>query len=105
MKYRLVVKKSFFVALYRSANQSNEDFEEFYHRLQDNLDQIKDLKPHWMILTGDFNCRTKQFWPGDTDAPKEIALDELTESNNMTQSIDQPTNLESRGGGGYHALI
>ena len=25
----------FFVALYRSPNQSNEDFEEFYHKLQD----------------------------------------------------------------------
>ena len=54
-------KKVFFVALYRSPNQSNEDFEEFYHKLQDNLDQIKELKPHCMILMGDFNCHTKQF--------------------------------------------
>ena len=90
----MVLKKS---ALYRSPNKSNEDFEEFYHKLQDTLDQIKDLKPHCTILTGDFNCRTKQFWPGDIDSPKGIALDELIESNNMTQLIDQPTNLESRG--------
>ena len=54
------------------------------------------MKPHCMILMGDFNCRTKQFWPGDTNSPKGITLDELTESNNMTQLIDQPTNLESR---------
>ena len=93
----MVIKRSFFVALYHSPNLSNEDFEEFYHKLQDNLDQIKELKPHCTILTGDFNCRTKQFWPGDTDSPKGIALDELIESNNMTQLIDQPTNLESRG--------
>ena len=52
-------KKSFFVALYHSPNQSNKDFEEFYHKLQDNLDQIKELKPHCTILTGDFNCRTE----------------------------------------------
>ena len=63
-------RKVFYVALYRSPNQSNEDFEEFYHKLQDNLDQIKELKPHCTILTGDFNCRTKQFWPSDTDSPK-----------------------------------
>ena len=63
-------KKVFFVALYHSPNLSNEDFEEFYHKLQDNLDQIKELKPHCTILTGDFNCRTKQFWPGDTDSQK-----------------------------------
>ena len=49
------------------------------------------------ILTGDFNCRSTQFWPGDIDSLKGIALDELIESNNMTQLIDQPTNLEPRG--------
>ena len=90
-------KKVFFVALYHFPDQSNKDFEQFYHKLQDNLDQIKELKPHCTILTGDFNCRTEQFWPGDTDSPKGIALDELIESNNMTQLIDQLTNLESRG--------
>ena len=104
-KYHLVVKRSFFVALYHSPNQSNEDFEEFYHKLQDNLDQIKELKPHCTILTSDFNCRTKQFWPGDTDSPKGFALDELIESNNMTQLIDQPTNLESRGISGVDLII
>ena len=82
----------FFVALYRSPNQSNEDFEEFYHNLQDNFDQIKDLKPHCMILMSDFNSRTEQFLLGDTDSQKGIALDELIELNNMTQLIDQPTN-------------
>ena len=66
-KISLARKKVFFVALYRSRNQSNEDFEEFYHKLQNTLDQIKDLKPHCTILTGDFNCRTKQFWPGGAD--------------------------------------
>ena len=47
----LAVKRSFFVALYHSPNQSNEDFEEFHHKRQYNLDQIKDLKPHCTILT------------------------------------------------------
>ena len=61
------------------------------------LDRIKELKSHCTILMGDFNCRSKQFWPGDTDSSKVIALDELLESNNMTQLIDQPTNLELRG--------
>ena len=58
-KYCLVVKKSFFAALYRSPNQSNEDFEELYRKIQDTHDQIEDLKLHCTILTGDFNCRTK----------------------------------------------
>ena len=83
--------------MYRSPNQTNDEFEVFYNKLQDSLDQIKDAKSHCTILTGDFNCRLTQFWPGDIDSLKGIALDELIESNNMTQLIDQPTNLEPRG--------
>ena len=90
-------KKIFFVAVYRSPNQTNDEFEVFYNKLQDTLDKIKDAKPHSTILTGDFNCRSTQFWPGDIDSLKGIALDELIDSNNMTQLIDQPTNLEPRG--------
>ena len=80
--------------MYRSPNQTNEEFEVFYERLQETIDRIKDKKPHCIILAGDLNCRSKQFWPDDIDSPTGIALDELIESNNL---IDQPTNFESRG--------
>ena len=90
-------KKIFFIAMYRSPNQTNEEFEVFYERLQETIDRIKDKQPHCIILTGDLNCRSKQFWPDDIDSPTGIALDELIESNNLTQLIDQPTNFESRG--------
>ena len=43
------------------------------------------------------NCRSKQFWSDDIDSLKRVALDELIESNNLTQLIDQPTNFEPRG--------
>ena len=69
-------KKHFFVAMYRSPNQTNDEFEAFYNNLQYTLDQIKNAKPHCTILTGDFNCRSTQFWPGDIDLLKGIALDE-----------------------------
>ena len=83
--------------MYRSPNQSNEEFDAFYGRLQEIFDIIKDAKPHCVILTGDLNCRSKQFWSDDIDSPMGVALDELIESNNLTQLIDQPTNIESRG--------
>ena len=90
-------KKVFFIAMYRSPNQSNEESDAFYGRLQEIFDIIKDAKPHCVILTGDLNCRSKQFWSDDIDSPKGVALDELIESNNLTQLIDQPTNIERRG--------
>ena len=56
-------KKTFFVAMYRSPNQTNDGYEVFCNKRQDTLDQIKDAKPHYTILTGDLNCRSTQFWP------------------------------------------
>ena len=58
---------------------------------------MKDLRPHSIVLTGDFNCQSSQWWPGDRNLPEEVVLDQLLESNNLTQLIDQPTNIESRG--------
>ena len=50
-----------------------------------------------MILTGDFNCRSRQWWPNDVDSQEGIALNEFVESNDLAQLIDQPTNIEPRG--------
>ena len=91
------VKKVFFIAMHRSPNQSNEEFDTFYGRLQEIFDIIKYAKPHCVILTGDLNCRSKQLWSDDIDSPKGVALDKLTEFNNLAQLIDQPTNFEPRG--------
>ena len=89
--------------MYCSPNQSNEEFFAFYGRLQEIFEVIKDAKPHCVILTGDLNCRSKQLWSYDIDSLKGIALNELIDSNNLTQLIDQPTNFEPRGRN--HVLI
>ena len=31
------------------------------------LDYIRDEKTHCIIFTGDFSCRSQQWWPGDTE--------------------------------------
>ena len=51
-----------------------------------------------IIFTGDFNCRSQQWWPGDIENEEGVALDEFIESNNLTQLTDQPTHIinESR---------
>ena len=58
---------------------------------------IRDAKSHCVILTGDLNCRSKQFWSDDIDSPKGVAMDGLIESNNVTQLTDQATYFEPRG--------
>ena len=70
----------------------------FHKKLQDILDSVKHEKPHCIILTGELNCRSKQWCkPGNINSIEKMALDALLETNNLTQLIEQPTNTESRG--------
>ena len=83
--------------VYRSPNQSSEEFNIFQESLHVIIGKIKDRKPHCIILTGDFNCRSRQWWPNDVDSQEGIALNEFVESNDLAQLTDQPTNIEPRG--------
>ena len=50
-----------------------------------------------MVLTGDLNCRSSQWWDNDVESPEGTALDELIEINNLYQLIDEPTNIRGEG--------
>ena len=82
---------------YRHPNQTSDEFDLFLDRLQLTVDRTKNCKPHCIVITGDFNCRSKQWWPGDVELPEGSALDEFIESNNMSQLIDEPTNIRTTG--------
>ena len=43
---------------------------------------MHDEKPHCIILTGDFNSRSQQWWHGNIENEEGVALDEFIESNN-----------------------
>ena len=90
-------KKVFIMATYRHPNQTSDEFDLFLDRLQLTVDCIKNCKPHCILITGDFNCRSKQRWPGDVELPEGSALDEFVESNNLSQLIDEPTNIRTIG--------
>ena len=90
-------KKIFFITLYRSPSQNSEQFEEFVTNLQTTIDQIQRERPHSLIITGDFNCRSSQWWEADVESPEGAALDEIIEVNNLTQLIDEPTNVRGEG--------
>ena len=91
-------KKIIFVVTYRSPSQKAEDFHLFLDRPQLTLDYIKDIKPYsivlvYSIVSGDFNCRSSHWWAEDTELPEGTAIDELIESNNLFQLIDQLTHI------------
>ena len=86
-------KKVFFVTLYRSPSQDSVQFEDFIDKLQSLMEILQAENPHSLILTGDFNCRSSQWWVGDTQQPEGTALEELIETNNLHQLIEEPTNI------------
>ena len=61
------------------------------------LNRINSERPHSVIVTGDLNCRSSQWWTEDIDNPERPALDELIEINNMHQLMDEPTNIRGEG--------
>ena len=61
------------------------------------LDKLKGENPQCIILTGDFNCRSSQWWTGGIEQPEGTALEELIETNGLHQLIDEPTNIRNGG--------
>ena len=91
----IVRKKLLFVTVYRSPTQSPEQFDGFINHLQMTLNRFQAEKPHMTILTGDFNCRSSQWWSQDVEHPEGAMLDELIETNNLYQLINEPTNISN----------
>ena len=90
-------KKVFFIVLYCHPNQTSDEFDLFLDRLQLTVDRIKSCKPYCIVITGDFNCRSKQWRPEDVELPEGAALDEFIESNNLCQLIDELTDIRTTG--------
>ena len=90
-------KKIILATLYRSPSQDSEQFESFIHNLQLFFTNLRNENPHCIILIGDFNCWSSQWWADDEDTPQGTALDELMQINNVYQLIDEPTNVRTQG--------
>ena len=54
------------------------------------INRLQMERPHSVVLTGDFNCRTSQWWTEDAESAEGMALDELIEINNLYQLINVP---------------
>ena len=93
VKLTLSRKKLFFVVIYRSPSQSSDEFNLFLSRLELVVEHMRLEKPDCIILTGDFNRKTKQWWPDGEETNEGVLLNQLIESFSMTQLIDLPTHI------------
>ena len=76
-------KEILFTTIYRSPSKNSEQFGNFMNKLQIALNRMQSERPHSLILTGDFNCRSTQWWAQDVENPEGTALHELIETNSL----------------------
>ena len=58
-------KKGLFVVVNRSPSENAESFHSFLDKLETTIQTLKDKKLHCIILTGDLNCRSDNWWVDD----------------------------------------
>ena len=79
--------------MYWSPSQTADEFDLFLDRLELTVENIQAKKPDCIIITGDFNCRTQQWWSADIEDHHGTALDDLIQSKNLSQLIDEPMHI------------
>ena len=58
-----------------------------------NSETIKQLKPSCSIILGNFNARSKLWWPDDIRPPEGTGIDSLQTIHGLHQLISDPTHI------------
>ena len=86
-------KKYFFAVMYRSPSQGPEEFDNFSSNFELMLSKMHAENPFCVIITGDFNCRSTQWWEDDIENIEGRLFEPLASENCLHQLISEPTHL------------
>ena len=86
-------KKYFFVVLYRNPSQDQSEFDNFMNNFESMLSKISAEDPQAVIITGDFNCRSPQWWENDNENDEGKQFEPLTSDLGLHQLISGPTHM------------
>ena len=86
-------QKCFVSGVYRSPNQSEEDYSNFKLNFEKTLIDLENENPFLNTIVGDFNGRCSSWWKDDIDNHVGLELESLTSFYNLTQIIDSPTHI------------
>ena len=93
LEVNLKNKKGYLVSFYRSPNQNPDEFELFLTNLENLLADINNRNPHFMLLLGDFNAKSKTWFINDQSSREGTQLESLTSLYGMKQLIAEPTHV------------
>ena len=82
-----------FVSLYRSPNQSQDDFESFAKNFELNIDAVAANNPFLTVVLGDFNIKSNLWFKGNKTSYEGSKIDAITSQFRLQQLINKPTHL------------
>ena len=86
-------QKGYIVVIYRSSSQSCNESEDFLSILEKLISQIKQLKPSFTIILGDFSASSSDWWPDDITSPEGTHINSLISMYGFDQLISDPTHI------------
>ena len=86
-------KKYFFVVLYRSPSQTQSEFDTFMIKFELLLSKIYAENPFCVIITGDFNCRSTEWWENDVENNEGRLFESFASELGLHQLITEPIHL------------
>ena len=81
-----------FISLYRSPNQSQDNFESFINNLEYNLDSFMVNNPFLTVILGDFNAKSS-LWYNNVTTYEGSKTDGVTSQFGLQQIIKEPTHF------------
>ena len=86
-------KKYFFVVIYRSPSQDQSVFDDFTINFELLLSKLQAENPFCVVITGDFNCRSTQWWEHDTENNEGRLFEPFVSELGLHQLISEPTHF------------
>ena len=86
-------QKGYVIVIYRSPSQTAVEFDEFLSNLEKLLNFVKQSQPSFTIILGDFNARSKSWWPDNITSPEGTDINSLATVHGLQQLISEPTHL------------
>ncbi len=86
-------KKYFFAVLYRSPSQNQAELEDFMNNFDLMVSKMAAENPYCVIITGDFNARSAQWWENDLENDAGRLFEPFTADLGLEQLISEPTHV------------
>ena len=86
-------RKGYVITLYRSPIQTSDEFQSSISNSEKLLINIDSFDPHFVILLGDFNAKSKSWSINDTTTEESTILENLNPLYGMKQLISDPTQI------------